>query len=105
MTKWNGMRGDAMEPGTNGWSSAGGSVSGWSATGWNRGVLRAYAPAVMCWFAAALALAWRERVQPGVASIELADVLQWSVIVLLLATVIHGSWVSWRLWQARQAAA
>jgi len=89
-----------MEPGTTGRS-----LTDWSATGWNRRVLRAYAPAALCWFAAALALAWRERVQPGVASIELAGVLQWSVIVLLLATVVQGSWVSWRLWQARQAAA
>jgi len=90
MTGWNGMPQDAAA------SAAG---------GWNRQVLRAYVPAALCWFAATLALIWRERVQAGVATIELASALQWSVIVLLLATVAHGGWVSWRLWQARHASA
>ncbi len=90
MTGWNGMLQDALT------SAAG---------GWNREVLRAYAPTALCWFAAALVLAWRERVQAGEATIELASTLQWSVIVLLLATLAHGGWVSWRLWQARQTSA
>jgi len=71
-------------------------------TGWDRDVLRAFLPALMSWLGAALLLAWREQLQGRAATIELASVLEWSVVVLLLAALAHGGRVSWRLWQARQ---
>ncbi len=67
--------------------------------GWDREVLRAYAPASGAWVTAVVVWLLLERLQVAPAQLELARPLQWTVIALLGATLGHGGWVSWRLWR------
>ncbi|GAB3052203.1 hypothetical protein GCM10027214_13760 [Stenotrophomonas tumulicola] len=69
--------------------------------GWDRQVLRAYAPAVIAWLAAVAGWMLLERVPLQALQLEPALLLRWAVAVLLVATFGHGGWVSWRLWRTR----
>ena len=67
--------------------------------GWDRNVLRAYGPAVAAWLAAVLGWLLLEQMQARSLQVELATVLRWAVLVLLMTTLGHGGWVSWTLWR------
>ncbi|MBD8634666.1 hypothetical protein [Stenotrophomonas sp. CFBP 13725] len=68
-------------------------------TGWDQNVLRAYRPAMGAWVAAVLGWLLLEQLQAQAVQLEVAAVLRWTVVGLLMTTLGHGGWVSWGLWR------
>ena len=68
-------------------------------TGWDQNVLRAYRPAISAWVAAVIGWLLLEQMQGQALQLEVAAVLRWTVVGLLMATFGHAGWVSWRLWR------
>lgn len=72
-------------------------------TGWDQNVVRAFAPAIAAWVTSVIGWLLLEQLQGQPLQAEVASLLRWAVTALLAATLAHGSWISWRLWQQRAA--
>lgn len=51
------------------------------------------------WVAAVLGWLLLEQLQAQAVQLEVAAVLRWTVVGLLITTLGHGGWVSWGLWR------
>lgn len=67
----------------------------------DRTVVRAYAPAMGVWLAAALGQVALEQLQGEATASPSAALLRMAVLAALLGTLGLGGWVSVRLWRQR----
>lgn len=71
--------------------------------GWDRSVIRAFAPAGVCWLLAAGGLLGLEWAQATDAQQDLQSALRWLARGGLLGCLVTGGTTAARLWAQRQA--